>query len=164
VDRTEINRRDRSINRENSIRSNYFATNCDALLIECALSSSLLTEMFAIFANSPRFSALIIVIYRYASSLVRQRDAARSDDPRAEKRREMASTRPAECLLFGRAVDRLYLRSGLSLSLSLSSARELNLNGKEERATSKRPASHDGVTAATRRGIYNRARSLFVLY
>lgn len=54
----------------------------------------------------------------------------RSDDLREEKQREMANTSLTECLLFGRAVDRLYLRSGLSLSLSWLRAQ--CLNGKEE--------------------------------
>lgn len=60
----------------------------------------------------------------------------RGDLHEASKRDDEYDSR-RECLLFGRAVDRLYLRSGLSLLA------ELNLNGKEERATLKIPASHD---------------------
>lgn len=62
----------------------------------------------------------------------------------------------AECLLFGRAVDRLYLRSGLSSwPCSIWMA-------KRNEARWRFPPSHGGAAAATHRGIYNRA--LFILY
>lgn len=86
----------------------------------------------------------------------------RSDDLREEKQREMANTSLTECLLFGRAVDRLYLRSGLSLSLSPGWELNAWMAKRKPRATLKMSASHNGVTAATRRRIYNRA--LFIFY
>lgn len=54
---------------------------------------------------------LIIVIYRYASFRIGM--SRRGDLHEASKRDDEYDSR-RECLLFGRAVDRLYLRSGLS--------------------------------------------------
>lgn len=59
-------------------------------------------------------SPLIIAIYRYAelsNGNGMPRDATICTNGRRERRRVLGL---AECLLFGRAVDRLYLRSGLS--------------------------------------------------
>lgn len=58
-------------------------------------------------------SRLIIAIYRYASSrMATGCHGTRRSARTVEERRRVLGL--AECLLFGRAVDRLYLRSGLS--------------------------------------------------